>query len=82
MHDDILKSINFELQKTSSDQNSASALELAQLKKSINTVKPIPNAKTDSDPIQHVPNFSVKHYDHHQTGFMQPDCIKIFFTAR
>ena len=41
MSDDILKSINFELQKTLSDQNSASALELAQLKKSIKTVKPI-----------------------------------------
>ena len=32
IHDDILKSINFELEKTLSDQNSASALELAQLK--------------------------------------------------
>ena len=74
MHDDILKSINFELQKTLSDQNSASAFQLAQLKKSIKTVKPIPNAKTDSDPIQHVPKFPGKHYDHHQTGFMQPDC--------
>ena len=74
MHDDILKSINFELQKTLSDQNSASALQLAQHKKSIKTVKPIPNAKTDSDPIQHVPKFPGKHYDQHQTGFMQHDC--------
>ena len=44
----------------------------------------MPNAQTDSDPIQHFPKFSGKHYDHHQTGFMQPDCktsLENFVTA-
>ena len=74
IHDDILKSINFELQKNLSNQNSASARELAQLKASIKSVKPISTVQADPNPMQNVPKFSGKHYDHHQTSFLQAEC--------
>ena len=77
IHDDILKSINFELQKNLSNQNSASARELAQLKASIKSVKPISTVQADPNPMQNVPKFSGKHYDHHQTSFLQAECLNV-----
>ena len=69
IHDDLITSINFELEKIVSAQNLFVTNELSKFKQSMQTEQ----THTNND-VHNPTVFPGKHYDHHQPNFLQDDC--------
>ena len=79
IHDGILSSINFELQKIVSGQNSFVTNELAKLKGKNSII----SSSESMAPPSTAFCFPGKHFDHHQSSFLAEDCkdgLKVFVT--
>ena len=90
IHDDILKSINFELQKQATLHESVISHDISEIKKlnemnSINTNRVTHNVAPQvlsAQKISH--NFPGKHYNHHKHSFLPSDCklnLELFIEA-
>ena len=77
MCDEIVKSINFELQKAITDQQSSFAQEISELKKSLcSRIPEVPSSKkTSNSSIQghNVSVFNGKPFDHHIRNFLSEE---------
>ena len=81
IHDDILKSINFELQKQTTLHDSVISHDISEIKKSLNEMNSInakhvthniaPEVPSAQKPSHHFPG---KHYNNHKPSFLPPDC--------
>ena len=69
VHDDLINSINFELEKIVSAQNAFVIDELSKHRQSIQT-----ETTCQKNHAQNPAVFPGKHYDHHQPDFLQANC--------
>ena len=81
IHDDILKSINFELQKQATLHESVISHDISEIKKSLNEMNSINTNRVTNNVAPQVlsaqkfsHNFPGKHYNHHKHSFLPSDC--------
>ena len=71
LHNELVNSVSFELQKMIDNQNSFVTQELIKLKKSLNQDKSVDQPVSINESDSNAPVFTVKHFDHHKSNFLK-----------
>ena len=84
LHNELVNSVSFELQKMIDNQNSFVTQELTKLKKSLNQDISVDQPVSINDNDSNSPVFTVKHFDHHKSNFLEEnikDSLKQYVTG-
>ena len=84
LHNELVNSVSFELQKMIDNQNSFVTQELTKLKKSLNQDKSVDQPVSINENDSNAPVFTVKHFDHHKSNFLEEnikDSLKQYVTG-